>query len=90
MSEDFRGELYGEGFTVLVQDFIVREDHIAFEFLVKEPGYGDYKFEGKAREYTEGTMLGSTLQWWSMTSKRTRATTGTLPSFSSWNVSKRW
>ena len=58
MSENFRGELYGEGFTVHVRDFIVREDHIAFEFLVKEPGYGDYKVEGKAREYTQGTFAG--------------------------------
>ena len=39
--ENYKGELHAEGFMIQVRDFIVRDDHVAFEFLLKEPGYRD-------------------------------------------------
>lgn len=51
--DNFKGELRGSTFQIDVRDFIVRDDHVAFDFYVKESGYEDFTVEGKLREITD-------------------------------------
>ena len=56
--QNYRGELTGTGFCMDARDFIVRcngrDDHIAFDLFVREPGCEHYKVEGVARKHTQG------------------------------------
>ena len=55
---NFGGDLEGNGSTIQVRDFIVRDDHIACNFCLHEPGYKTYVIEGRAPEHTQGKFKG--------------------------------